>query len=168
MMPVSDQGTTDDRYTLVPRTLIFLTRDQKILLIKGDPHKRLWAGQYNGIGGHVEPGEDTSSAARRELFEETGLKEVHIWLCGTITIDTGVKPGIGIFVYRGECKIGEFRESKEGSLAWVPLDRVYSLPLVEDLHTLIPKVLDTGKGSPPFSALYTYDKEGQLKITFGT
>jgi 8-oxo-dGTP pyrophosphatase MutT (NUDIX family) len=108
------------------------------------------------------------SAARRELFEETGLTPDQIWLCGTITIDTGVRPGIGIFVYRGECKTCEFRESKEGTLAWVPVDQVYSLPLVEDLPTLIPKVLETDRGSAPFSALYAYDKDDQLQINFGT
>ena len=101
-MPVSDQGLTNDRYTLVPRTLIFMTREDQILLIRGAPHKRLWANQYNGIGGHVERGEDLLSAANRELLEETGLTSVDLWLCGMISIDTGKNPGIGIFIFRGE------------------------------------------------------------------
>jgi len=72
-MPVTDQGLNQDRYMLIPRTLIFLTRGDKILLIKGAANKRLWANLYNGIGGHIEPGEDILSAARRELKEETNL-----------------------------------------------------------------------------------------------
>ena len=166
-MPISDQGHTEDRYTIIPRTLIFLTRDDQVLLIKGAPHKRLWADQYNGIGGHVERGEELLSAARRELLEETGLTPQELWLCGTITIDTGEKPGIGIFVYRGEYLEGELKESQEGVLAWIPVDQVYTLPLVEDLHTLLPKVLETDKTCPPFSALYTYDPGGHLQIAFG-
>jgi len=166
-MPVSDQGLTDDRYTLIPRTLIFLTRGDQILLIKGAPHKRLWANQYNGIGGHVERGEDLLSGAQRELLEETGLTPTDLWLCGTISIDTGEKPGIGIFVYRGECPDGEPRESQEGTLAWISFNQIFALPLVEDLHTLLPKVLEMDKYTAPFSAIYTYDGSGQLHITFG-
>ena len=166
-MPVSDQGLTSKRYTLIPRTLIFLTREDQILLIKGAPHKRLWANQYNGIGGHVERGEDLLSAARRELFEETGLTPAELWLCGTISIDTGGKPGIGIFVYRGECPDGEPKASQEGALAWISLDQVFAFPLVEDLPTLLPKVLETNKDAAPFSALYTYNKDDQLEISFG-
>ena len=166
-MPISDQGHIDESYTLIPRTLIFLTRENQILLIKGAPNKRLWADKYNGIGGHIERGEDILSAARRELLEETGLIPTELWLCGLITIDTGEKPGIGIFVYRGECTHGELRESQEGTLEWITLNRVFTLPLVEDLHTLLPKVLEIEKNAAPFSALYTYDKDNQLQIQFG-
>jgi 8-oxo-dGTP diphosphatase len=166
-MPASDQGSNRDRYNLIPRTLIFITRRDQILLIKGAADKRLWANQYNGIGGHVERGEDVLSAAQRELYEETGLTAADLWLCGTITIDTGKNPGIGIFVYRGEYAGGNLKESYEGTLAWQPISEVFKLPLVEDLHTLIPKVLIIKKGAAPFSALYTYNNADQLKITFG-
>jgi 8-oxo-dGTP diphosphatase len=147
--------------------LIFLTRGDQILLIKGAPDKRLWANKYNGIGGHVERREDVHSAARRELLEETGLNAADLWLCGTIMIDTGKNPGIGIFVYRGENAEGNLRESQEGILEWLPIHQVFTLPLVEDLHALLPKVLATKKGAAPFSALYTYDADDQLQITFG-
>ena len=52
-MPVSDQGVSLERYMLVPRTAIFVRRDDSYLLLKGAPGKRLWAGKYNGLGGHV-------------------------------------------------------------------------------------------------------------------
>jgi 8-oxo-dGTP diphosphatase len=165
-MPSSDQGVSRERYTLIPRSLIFLTRGDHVLLIKGAPTKRLYANFYNGIGGHIEQGEDVLSAARREVKEETGLSPENLWLCGTIAIDTGSNPGIGIYLFRGECPFGTPFASPEGTIEWLPVDRFGNYPLVEDLVTLLPKVLAIKMGDPPLSALYTYDEEDQLVITF--
>ena len=89
-MPKSDQGITKDRYMLIPRTAIFVRREPagEYLLIKGALTKRLWAGKYNGLGGHVERGENVLFSAQRELLEETGLL-ADLWLCGTVIVDAG-------------------------------------------------------------------------------
>ncbi len=166
-MPAKDQGVDPKRYVLIPRTLVFITRDDRVLLIKGAPRKRLWANLYNGIGGHIEKGEGVLAAARRELWEETGLTASKLWLWGVVTVDTQDKVGIGIFVLRGECPHGELIDSSEGRLAWVPFDRALSLPLVEDLYTLLPMVLAAQSGDPPVVAHYTYDSHDKLVIQFG-
>lgn len=173
-MPRSDQGVTRNRYTLIPRTLIFLVREDKVLLIKGSPDKRLWANRYNGVGGHIEQGEDVLSAARRELIEETGIEVKTLWICGVVTIDSGEDVGIGIYVLRGEwsssddLNSGDIKPTEEGTLEWVKFDELYNLPLVEDLPVLLPRILKSQKSGPPFSAHYSYDDFEHLVITFGT
>ena len=164
-MPASDQGTLSARYTQVPRVLVFLTQGESVLLIRGAAHKRLWANLYNGIGGHIERSEGILGAARRELYEETGLR-ADLWLCGVITIDTGQETGVGVYVFRGEHPVGELRASSEGTPEWVSRSNLAELPLVEDLYQLLPRVLELQPGEPPFSAHTSYDAQGRLQMSF--
>jgi len=165
-MPVSDQGLDPNRYTIIPRTLIFITRGDAVLLLRGDPDKEIWAERYNGVGGHIEAGEGALTAARRELKEETGLDGQNLRLVGTVTIDTGSEIGIGLFVFRGDYQGGNIQPSREGHLEWIPADKIEDYPLVEDLPTLIPRVLGMNKEDPPFSAHYSYNDEDRLVIQF--
>jgi 8-oxo-dGTP diphosphatase len=166
-MKKAEQGITSDRYAVIPRTLIFVTRGDDVLLIKGAPTKRLWANLYNGIGGHIERREDALSAAIRELNEETGLVGVYLCLFGTVFIDVSEELGIGLFIFRGEYSGGTLVDSSEGQLEWIPINRLEEYPLVEDLKTLLPLILRMRPGDPPFSALYDYDEQERMRIHIG-
>jgi len=165
-MPATDQGIRPERYQLIPRVLIFITHGREVLLLKGAPTKRIWASKYNGVGGHVERGEDFISAARREITEETGLTVSDLRLRGAINIDAGQQTGIGLFIFTATAARRDAGLSPEGTLEWIPFDRIDELDLVEDLPTLLPKVLAMSDDDLPFFGRYWYDADARLRIEF--
>lgn len=169
-MPATDQGVakSKDRYHLIPRVLCFVTHGPDVLLLKGAPTKKIWPNKYNGLGGHVERGETAHAAAEREILEEAGLRVSDLRLRGVITIETGEPAGIGLFVFTAQALRRETVASHEGALEWVPAARVTDFDLVEDLFTLLPRVLALAPDAPPFSARYFYDAGDRLIIEFAS
>ena len=163
-MPLSDQNLQPNRYAIIPRTLSFLLRNEDLLLLRLASGRGAWSGLLNGIGGHIQRGEDPLSSAEREIHEETGLKPSNLQLCGVVMIDTQKEIGVGLYIFVGSIPAGDIQSSEEGEPLWVPVKSVNDFDLVEDLPTIIPRALDSFQTGVPFSAIYHYDNSGNLDI----
>jgi len=161
-MRPEDQLNAGVRYTVIPRVLVFLTRADEVLLLRGAPDKKLWAGKYNGLGGHIEPGETPLQAAVREVGEEAGLTVETLTLRAVVHVMLASAPGVLFFVFTGTAPSGELRPSTEGEPVWVARSEIGTLPLVEDLPELLPRVLGHG---PLTYGHYTFAEDG-LHMTF--
>ncbi len=138
------------RHLATPRTLVFLRRGGRVLLLEGGPNK-WFAGKLNGVGGSVEAGEDVTSAALRECVEETGLRPAALDLAAVIHVQAA--PVVMLFVFVGDAPAGEPRESDEGRLVWIREDELAaaSSRLVPDLVDLLPRILARRAGDPVLS-----------------
>jgi 8-oxo-dGTP diphosphatase len=169
-MPKQDQGIDvslqRQRFTVIPRTLVFITRGDHVLLLRGSPEKRIWANKYNGLGGHIERDEDIYSAAQRETREEAGLDVEDLRLVGLINIDGDQPAGIMLFVFTATSRSGDPTATAEGTPEWISRDQLAQIDLVEDLLTILPRALDMPPTAPPFFAHYHYDEQERLIIRF--
>ena len=166
-MSIESQVVSNQRYALTPRVLIFPVNETgQILLLEGAKDKKIWAGYWNGLGGHVEQGESVLRAANRELLEESGLVAEKLIFCGQVLVDTAQSPGIVFFIFKAKRLQGELKASEEGRLAWHSLQSALKLNLVEDLYTLLPLVMRQRTSGRPFWGYYHYDDEGQLVMSF--
>ena len=166
-MAKNPQVVLKGRYQVVPRTLILVFDNQKILLQKGAETKKIWAGYFNGLGGHIERDEDVLSAARRELLEEAGLECEDLHLCGTVIIDVEIDNGILLFVMSGSKISGKVNDSEEGTLHWIDVNELDQIKIVEDIPEIVVRILDDENRGKIFHAHYAYDENGKRITTFG-
>ena len=165
-MTLAGQRVQPERYQLIPRTLVFLLRGDEILLVRIAEGRGAWAGLYNGLGGHIEAGENPLSAASREVQEETGITPDDLRFCGVLVINTGSSPGIGIHVFVGTFDGTTLVASDEGQPCWIPLDQIQKFPLVADLPFIIPRAIHAYREAQPFCGVTTFDDTGQPSLQF--
>jgi len=109
-------------------TLLFVIRDEEILLI----HKKrgLGAGNINGPGGRIEPGETPLSAAIREVEEELLITPSGVEQCGELYFQFLDGLSIHCTVFRATGYTGEPTETDEAIPIWadcndIPYDRMW-------------------------------------------
>ncbi len=127
-----------------------------------------WYGYYNGLGGHIERGEDILSAARREVLEESGLDVRKLFLAGMGIVDTEPKIGIGLFIVKGEVNDLQIKPSIEGLPKWIPIQKLDEWKVLPDTKEFIRKLMKETNRLEPFSVLLSYGDHEELKVKYYT
>ena len=120
--------------------LCFLQHEEDILMLHRQfpPNQGLW----NGVGGHIHPGETPSEAVTREVAEETGYHIKKPQFVGLLTWDGFEIPPGGIVIFTSEVPHRDFLNNHEGVLSWKSQTWACSAPeVVDNIHVFLPKVL---------------------------
>lgn len=161
-MSLQAQGKNYSRYQVIPRTLVFIEHKNKILLLRGAPHKRTWANLYNGLGGHIEANETIFDSARREVAEESGITDLEeLTLRGVINIapdETNV--GIMIFIFTARATSQQVTGSEEGTPEWLEWGTLQPDEVVPDMRAILDRLYV--QKQPFFTGKYWRDSTGTL------
>lgn len=157
-------------YTPILGTLGYvLSPDQKSVLMvhrhrrSDDDH----LGKYNGLGGKMERSEEVAACMRREIWEEAGIEVLEMTLRGTINWTGFGRNGedwLG-FIFRIDRFEGTpFTENEEGSLEWIPLEKLKSLPMWEGDTYFLDLLFD--KDPRPFHGYMPYQNGRPLSWSY--
>jgi len=122
-----------------PATLVFVIRDEKILLI--DKKTGFGKGKVNGPGGKVEPGESPQDCAVRECYEELGIRVANLRYCGQHRFQFVDGYSLLVWVYSSEEFEGTPTESVEAKPLWFPLDAIPFERMWEDDGLWLPMLI---------------------------
>src|SRR5438477_5973623 len=130
-------------YILSPdgRQVLLVHRNRRA----GDAH----LGKYNGLGGKLQAGEDVVACMRREIREEAGLECDELLLRGTVSWPGFGKQGedwFGFVFLIDQWQGTPLTENAEGTLSWIALEQLPSLPLWEGDRFFLPLVFDRTLG----------------------
>ncbi len=113
-------------------TLCYIENDDAYLMMHRDKKEvDINKDKWIGVGGHFEKNESPEECLRREVMEETSLKLTSWKLRGVITFITDDSFVEYMFLYTADGYKGEISECNEGTLEWVPKDKVCDLPIWE-------------------------------------
>ena len=163
-MLLTKQGPASNNSLSSLRTLAFIfAPDNTVLLLKGGQSKTRWPGFYNGLGGHMKPGETPHQAITREIQEEAGLTlQEKLHLAGLITIiaSTG-PPSITLFIFSVQAKVKykRLRATTEGTPEWKEWRKIAPEQMLPDLSDILTH-LESGKF---FWGRYSPTSEGTIE-----
>ena len=115
---------------MILSTLCYIEKDGCWLMLhrvkkKNDVNHDKWI----GIGGKFEEGESPEDCLLRETREETGLTLTEYRFRGLVTFVSDEAPTEYMHLFTATVFTGTLQECDEGTLEWVPIKQVETLPL---------------------------------------
>ena len=115
---------------MILSTLCYIEKDGCWLMLhrvkkKNDVNHDKWI----GIGGKFEEGESPEDCLLREPREETGLTLTEYRFRGLVTFVSDEAPTEYMHLFTATGFTGTLQECDEGTLEWVPIKQVETLPL---------------------------------------
>ena len=84
--------------------------------------------KWIGVGGKFEENESPEECLLREAREETGLTLTNYRYCGIVTFVSDVWEGEYMHLFHATGFEGELIDCDEGTLEWIPKERIAQLP----------------------------------------
>lgn len=143
-------------------TICYIDNGKELLLLhRNKKPNDVHEGKWISVGGKLEKGESPEDCAIREIFEETGLVVKEMSLRGIVTFPEFT---VGQDWYTYVFKVTDFEgvlieDCPEGTLEWVPYDKVLDKPTWEGDYEMVKWILED---APFFSAKLTY-QNGSLQ-----
>jgi 8-oxo-dGTP diphosphatase len=121
-------------------TLLFVVQNNHVLLI--EKKRGLGAGNINGPGGKVDPGETPLECAIRETQEELLITPGGVHFVAELLFHAYDFPRIHAFAYIADHFSGVPRETEEAVPIWFPIDAIPFNKMWEDDQYWLPRVLE--------------------------
>ena len=121
-------------------TLCYIQKDGKtLMLFRNKKENDYHEGKWNGLGGKFELSESPEECAVREIKEESGLIAKSLKMKGFITFPMfdGIEDWY-VFLFVITDFEGELIDSPEGTLEWIPNEKLTELKLWDGDKIFIP------------------------------
>src|SRR5215207_2683481 len=142
--------------SMILATLCYVKRDGYTLMVhRNKKANDIHEGKWNGLGGKFEAGETPEECVLREILEESGLSIRHPKLCGLLMFPKFKGNDWYVFVFTANDFTGELIDSPEGTLEWMPDEKIQSLNLWESDHIFLPWIAE----EKFFSAKFEYERD---------
>lgn len=157
---------------LLNSSVAFLKRNGQYLLMKRAMGRKIAPGIWSGIGGHADPEELNSplSTCLREIFEETGITQNHIFKLELRYIiirraDDVIRQN---YVYFGETDVSDVTDTEEGTLHWIPEAELLEREFTKTYDAMLKHYIKVSDENAPVVVGVAENMGGKLHMSWST